>query len=44
MKLIVAGGDGTAHELIEGIKGSNAGTPAIKWELIILPLGTVSAP
>ena len=43
IKVIVAGGDGTAHELIEGIvslpghSGSNR-----TWQLIILPLGTVS--
>jgi diacylglycerol kinase family enzyme len=43
IRVIVAGGDGTAHELIEGIvslpghSGSNR-----TWQLIILPLGTVS--
>ena len=43
IRVVVAGGDGTAHELIEGIvslpesSGSNR-----TWQLIILPLGTVS--
>jgi diacylglycerol kinase family enzyme len=43
IKVIVAGGDGTAHELIEGIVGM-PGQPAANriWQLIILPLGTVS--
>jgi diacylglycerol kinase family enzyme len=43
VKVVVAGGDGTAHELIEGIKSSGlqAGSPGIRWELVILPLGTV---
>jgi diacylglycerol kinase family enzyme len=43
IKVVVAGGDGTAHELIEGIVGLS-GQPAKNriWQLIILPLGTVS--
>lgn len=43
IKVIVAGGDGTAHELIEGIVGLGD-KPEISrtWELVILPLGTVS--
>lgn len=43
IKVIVAGGDGTAHELIEGIVGlpGHSGSARI-WQLIILPLGTVS--
>lgn len=43
--LIVAGGDGTAHELIEGIlsgETTHSGARDIgTWELVILPLGTV---
>jgi diacylglycerol kinase family enzyme len=42
LKVIVAGGDGTAHELIEGIVGLGDKPEIRKWELIILPLGTVS--
>lgn len=38
-KVIIAAGDGTAHELMEGIfKGEVVG----KWELAVLPMGTVS--
>jgi diacylglycerol kinase family enzyme len=41
--VVVAGGDGTAHELIEGILEGvrEKGTDIGRWELIILPLGTV---
>jgi diacylglycerol kinase family enzyme len=45
--LIVAGGDGTAHELIEGILSGETKTTHSeardigRWELVILPLGTV---
>lgn len=43
VRVIIAGGDGTAHELIEGVlEKASAGSPAVGWELIILPLGTVS--
>lgn len=35
-KVIVAGGDGTSHELMEGITSG-------RWELVILPLGTANA-
>ena len=39
--LVVAGGDGTAHELIQGIRG--LGTGEIKEvALVVLPTGTVS--
>lgn len=41
IRVIVAGGDGTAHELVEGALGRDSSS-RIKWELIILPLGTVS--
>ena len=37
---VIAGGDGTAHELIEGLVQS--GQKLKRWNLIILPLGTVS--
>lgn len=39
-KVIVAGGDGTAHELIDGVLSSPSRLG--RWELIVLPLGTVS--
>lgn len=39
-KVIVAGGDGTAHELIDGVLSSSSRLG--RWELIVLPLGTVS--
>jgi diacylglycerol kinase family enzyme len=38
--VITAGGDGTAHELIEGLVQS--GKSYGRWNLVILPLGTVS--
>ncbi|RSH95218.1 hypothetical protein EHS25_000304 [Saitozyma podzolica] len=45
--LIVAGGDGTAHELIEGIlsgETTHSGARDIgRWEVVILPLGTANA-
>lgn len=40
VNVIIAGGDGTAHELIEGV--AQSGKSLNKWNLIILPLGTVS--
>lgn len=41
--VVVAGGDGTAHELIEGVCHlAEGGKPSGRWELIILPLGTAS--
>ena len=39
LDVIVAGGDGTAHELIEGVV--SCGRPIGRWNLVILPLGTV---
>lgn len=39
LDVVVAGGDGTAHELIEGV--ISAGRPIRRWNLVILPLGTV---
>ena len=39
IRVIVAGGDGTAHELIEGV--FQGGAMSLRWELAILPLGTV---
>jgi diacylglycerol kinase family enzyme len=43
IKVIVAGGDGTAHELIEGVVGLPFKSDNVKttWQLIILPMGTV---
>ena len=43
ISVVVAGGDGTAHELIEGVlEGVREGKTEIgRWELVILPLGTV---
>lgn len=35
-KVIIAGGDGTAHEMMEGVDSG-------RWELVILPLGTANA-
>ncbi len=42
-KVVIAGGDGTAHEFIEGIyeDGYMRGVRS-RWELALLPLGTVS--
>lgn len=43
--VVIAGGDGTAHEMIEGILEAVHQDAAVKvgtWNLIILPLGTVS--
>lgn len=42
--LVIGGGDGTAHEVIEGIlKAAREGDGGIgRWELVVLPLGTVS--
>nr|WVH01964.1 acylglycerol kinase [Naematelia aurantialba] len=45
-KVVVAGGDGTAHEMIEGVLGAERETDKDglgRWELIILPLGTANA-
>lgn len=39
-KVIIAGGDGTAHELIDGVLASDSSLG--RWKLIVLPLGTVS--
>ena len=43
LTVIVAGGDGTAHELIEGVlDGQMDGQRGCgRWELVILPCGTV---
>lgn len=44
--VIVVGGDGTAHELIEGVaidqQAENEDQGWGRWELIVLPFGTVS--
>lgn len=42
VKVIIAGGDGTAHELIEGVMAHTVEGVSKRWELVILPLGTVS--
>jgi len=40
--VIIAGGDGTAHEMIEGIlEAVRGGSKLGRWGLVILPLGTV---
>lgn len=40
--VVIAGGDGTAHEMIEGVlEGVREGSMLGRWELAILPLGTV---
>jgi diacylglycerol kinase family enzyme len=41
--VVIAGGDGTAHELIEGVlDGARAKNVDIgRWEFVVLPLGTV---
>lgn len=42
-RVIVAGGDGTAHELIDGVLSSGSGSGSVgRWDLVVLPLGTVS--
>ncbi|KAL7421279.1 hypothetical protein Q5752_004164 [Cryptotrichosporon argae] len=41
VKVIVAGGDGTAHELIEGLYQS--GLELGEWSIAVLPLGTANA-
>lgn len=42
LTVLLAGGDGTAHEFIEGIYGlKGKGKGGVKWNLVILPLGTV---
>jgi len=43
VKVIIAGGDGTAHAMIEGIlEDVDPDKQRIgRWELIVLPLGTV---
>lgn len=38
-RVIIAGGDGTAHEMMEGVFGD--GGDVGKWFLAVLPLGTV---
>lgn len=40
--VVVAAGDGTAHELMDGVFG--AGGEIGKWEIAVLPMGTVSHP
>lgn len=44
--VIIIGGDGTAHELIEGVtvdqQAENEDQGWGRWELIVLPFGTVS--
>jgi diacylglycerol kinase family enzyme len=42
--VVIAGGDGTAHEMIEGILEDvqESKRDLSRWELVILPLGTVS--
>ena len=44
VSVVMAGGDGTAHELIEGVMAHAHGQAEAhigRWELAILPLGTV---
>lgn len=41
LRIIVAGGDGTTHELMEGVLAS--GARAETWSIVVLPLGTVGA-
>ncbi|WVQ81096.1 hypothetical protein IAT38_003218 [Cryptococcus sp. DSM 104549] len=48
--VVVVGGDGTAHELIEGVLEGKTGTGGGekkdgvgRWELVILPFGTANA-
>ncbi|ODO09595.1 hypothetical protein I350_03202 [Cryptococcus amylolentus CBS 6273] len=45
IRVIVVGGDGTTHELIEGLQGSvnDEGKGSARWELLILPFGTANA-
>jgi len=43
--VIIAGGDGTAHEMIEGnLEAVREGKKLGRWELVVLPLGTVRCP
>ncbi|CAK9781698.1 hypothetical protein CC85DRAFT_281565 [Cutaneotrichosporon oleaginosum] len=42
--VVVGGGDGTAHEFMEGVlEGVRGGAPLGRWELVTLPLGTANA-
>ncbi|KAL1407594.1 hypothetical protein Q8F55_007027 [Vanrija albida] len=44
-RVIVGGGDGTAHEFIEGVLEATRelGVPLGRWALVTLPLGTANA-
>jgi diacylglycerol kinase family enzyme len=45
IKVVIVGGDGTAHELIEGVledEEVKLGGEMGRWEFAIVPLGTVS--
>ncbi|TXT09060.1 hypothetical protein VHUM_02534 [Vanrija humicola] len=44
-RVVVGGGDGTAHEFIEGVLAAveEKGVPLGKWALVTLPLGTANA-
>ncbi|CAD6570227.1 MAG: hypothetical protein TREMPRED_005672 [Tremellales sp. Tagirdzhanova-0007] len=42
--VIIAGGDGTAHEMIEGVLADHEHKTRLgRWDLVILPLGTANA-
>ncbi|BEJ15762.1 hypothetical protein CspHIS471_0503670 [Cutaneotrichosporon sp. HIS471] len=42
--VVVGGGDGTAHEFMEGVlEGVRGGAELGRWELVTLPLGTANA-
>ncbi|GMK55849.1 hypothetical protein CspeluHIS016_0209050 [Cutaneotrichosporon spelunceum] len=42
--VVVGGGDGTAHEFMEGVlEGVRDGAQLGRWELVTLPLGTANA-
>ncbi|ORY33148.1 ATP-NAD kinase-like domain-containing protein [Naematelia encephala] len=46
VKVVIAGGDGTAHEMIEGVlkaERDKKDQALGRWELVILPLGTANA-
>lgn len=42
LTILVLGGDGTAHELIEGIVGASNSSSGVSIRFVIVPSGTVS--